>query len=81
MLNSLSLIQWMSGMVDVLECVWEENTRALVFIVKRGSEQLFRGKGGLCATPVAGYRVPAQSLLVSAQSATAAPQYHPQLQA
>ena len=65
-LDSLELISWMSGLVDVLECVWEDSDNAVVFIVKNNCGELFKGEGGLCGTPVQGYRPPTQGLLVTA---------------
>lgn len=69
-LDSLELISRMSGLVDVLECVWEDNDNALVFIVKNTSGEMFKGEGGLCGVPVNGYRLPTQGLLVTATHPT-----------
>ena len=70
-LDSLELVSLMSGLVDVLECVWEDNDNALVFIVRNNdkTQTLFQG-GGLCGVPVNAYKQPQQSLFVTASDPT-----------
>lgn len=64
-MDALPLIQNLSGLVDILETIWEPKEQVLVFIVrsKDATGKLFKVRGGLAANPIFRYRAPDQGLL------------------
>ena len=77
-LNALPLVQHLSGLVDILETIWEPQEQVLVFIVrsKDVTGKLFRVRGGLAANPIFRYRSPDQGLLAEARSSVVAQEVH-----
>lgn len=74
-LNALPLVNNLSGLVEVLETIWEEDEQVLVFIVRSKdlTGKLFRVQGGLLANPIFRYCSPNQPLMAEART-TALPQ-------
>ena len=62
------VISRMSGLVEVLECVYEAKDDAVVFVVrnKDATKTLFHSDGGLCGVAINGYKPPTQGLVVNA---------------
>lgn len=71
-LDSLSLIRFMSGLVDVIDVVHVPKDNAMVFIVKRTdkTKTLFEPGGFLVGAPIPGYRHTPQEISVSASLST-----------
>ena len=68
-LDSLSLINLLSGLVEVRETFWIPKEKVLVLIVENldRTGTLFR-RGSLVATPVFKYREPQQGIVADATS-------------
>lgn len=77
-LEALPLINNLSGLVDILETIWDEKEQVLVFIVrsKDTTGRLFKLEGGLRANPIFRYRPPGQPLLAQAKQSTLPQEVH-----
>lgn len=77
-LNSLPLISNLSGLVEILETIWDEEEQVLVFIVrsKDVTGLLFKLKGGLRANPIFRYLPPCQPLLAEAKQSALPQEVH-----
>jgi hypothetical protein len=76
--NAIQLITNLSGLVEVLEVIWQEEDQVLVFIIrnKDRSGRLFRMVGGLEANPIFKYRVPDQGIAVESKASAFAQEVH-----
>lgn len=77
-MDAIPLINNLSGLVEVLETIWQEEDRVLVLIVrnKDRSGRLFRVQGGLAANPIFKYLVSDQGIAVESKAPSLAQEIH-----
>ena len=77
-MNAIPLINNLSGLVEILETIWDEKEQVLVFIVrnKDRSGRLFKVQGGLAANPILKYRVPDQGIVVESTASALTQEVH-----